>query len=183
MEDSDFHLTLLNIRHCIASEEMCQVIHNMHYFGAILYYKPTCFHNGRRTKAEFADQSLKNHLKGREQGTLCLQTCFPRAKRPRSQPLTCWCCSQIGALVFSCQAKEELKMENQRLKDENGALIRVITKLSKWGWMRRRRTQSMSLNPHSLLCFFTWSVLGKNVWVVFVSDLKKQKQNKLDCFF
>lgn len=29
------------------------------------------------------------------------------------------------------QAKEELLMENQRLKDENGALIRVITKLSK----------------------------------------------------
>ncbi|XP_075881061.1 protein phosphatase 1 regulatory subunit 12B-like isoform X3 [Nelusetta ayraudi] len=29
------------------------------------------------------------------------------------------------------QAKEDLKMENQRLKDENGALIRVITKLSK----------------------------------------------------
>lgn len=29
------------------------------------------------------------------------------------------------------QVKEELKMENQRLKDENGALIRVITKLSK----------------------------------------------------
>lgn len=35
--------------------------------------------------------------------------------------------------VFFCQAKEDLKMENQRLKDENGALIRVITKLSKWG--------------------------------------------------
>lgn len=30
------------------------------------------------------------------------------------------------------QIKAELKMENQRLKDENGALIRVITKLSKW---------------------------------------------------
>ncbi|XP_044028043.1 protein phosphatase 1 regulatory subunit 12B-like isoform X3 [Siniperca chuatsi] len=29
------------------------------------------------------------------------------------------------------QVKAELKMENQRLKDENGALIRVITKLSK----------------------------------------------------
>lgn len=42
------------------------------------------------------------------------------------------------ALNFGCfliehflQAKEELMMENQRLKDENGALIRVITKLSK----------------------------------------------------
>ncbi|KAM7402491.1 hypothetical protein PAMP_017723 [Pampus punctatissimus] len=29
------------------------------------------------------------------------------------------------------QVKADLKMENQRLKDENGALIRVITKLSK----------------------------------------------------
>ncbi|KAF3856666.1 hypothetical protein F7725_017389 [Dissostichus mawsoni] len=29
------------------------------------------------------------------------------------------------------QVKAELNMENQRLKDENGALIRVITKLSK----------------------------------------------------
>ncbi|TNN45879.1 Protein phosphatase 1 regulatory subunit 12B [Liparis tanakae] len=29
------------------------------------------------------------------------------------------------------QVKGELKVENQRLKDENGALIRVITKLSK----------------------------------------------------
>lgn len=43
------------------------------------------------------------------------------------------------ALNFGCfliehflQAKEELMLENQRLKDENGALIRVITKLSKW---------------------------------------------------
>lgn len=29
------------------------------------------------------------------------------------------------------QAKEELMLENQRLKDENGALICVITKMSK----------------------------------------------------
>ena len=27
---------------------------------------------------------------------------------------------------------DALKTENQRLKDENGALIRVISKLSKW---------------------------------------------------
>lgn len=39
--------------------------------------------------------------------------------------------AQISVPVFFCQAKEDLKMENQRLKDENGALIRVITKLSK----------------------------------------------------
>lgn len=114
----------------------------------------------------------KSDKGAKRQGTLCLQTCFPRAKR-----LMCWWCSQISALVFLCQAKEELKMENQRLKDENGALIRVITKLSKWGWTRRRRTQSMSLNLHSS-CVFIWSVLGKNVWVVFEKNKKK-----LDCFF
>lgn len=34
-------------------------------------------------------------------------------------------------LALFLQVKGELKMENQRLKDENGALIRVITKLSK----------------------------------------------------
>lgn len=28
---------------------------------------------------------------------------------------------------------EQLKSDNQRLKDENGALVRVISKLSKWG--------------------------------------------------
>ena len=36
----------------------------------------------------------------------------------------------VCALLF-LQAKTDLKMENQRLKDENGALIRVISKLSK----------------------------------------------------
>jgi len=37
----------------------------------------------------------------------------------------------FSCLMLSLQVKAELKMENQRLKDENGALIRVITKLSK----------------------------------------------------
>lgn len=56
------------------------------------------------------------------------------------------CCIGFGtvsstdqvALRFGCfliehflQAKEELMLENQKLKDENGALVRVITKLSK----------------------------------------------------
>lgn len=40
-------------------------------------------------------------------------------------------------------------MENQRLKDENGALIRVITKLSKWGRRRRRGMDTRSLYLHS----------------------------------
>lgn len=36
-------------------------------------------------------------------------------------------------IVFSfvLQHMEQLRQENQRLKDENGALIRVISKLSK----------------------------------------------------
>lgn len=37
----------------------------------------------------------------------------------------------ISFLVLS-QILTELKSDNQRLKDENGALIRVISKLSKW---------------------------------------------------
>ncbi len=37
-------------------------------------------------------------------------------------------------LIFNqSQVLTELKSDNQRLKDENGALIRVISKLSKWG--------------------------------------------------
>lgn len=46
--------------------------------------------------------------------------------------------NNVNRVVIGCfliepflQAKEELMLENQRLKDENGALIRVITKLSK----------------------------------------------------
>lgn len=38
--------------------------------------------------------------------------------------------SVIPFFVF--QQVEQLKSENQKLKDENGALIRVISKLSKW---------------------------------------------------
>ncbi|XP_040060825.2 protein phosphatase 1 regulatory subunit 12B [Gasterosteus aculeatus] len=37
----------------------------------------------------------------------------------------------IADMEEQLKVKGELKMENQRLKDENGALIRVITKLSK----------------------------------------------------
>ncbi|CAI5686937.1 protein phosphatase 1 regulatory subunit 12B isoform X3 [Oreochromis niloticus] len=38
---------------------------------------------------------------------------------------------RISDMEEQLKIKAELKMENQRLKDENGALIRVITKLSK----------------------------------------------------
>lgn len=36
-----------------------------------------------------------------------------------------------SAMLLCLQVRTELKNENQRLKDENGALIRVISKLSK----------------------------------------------------
>uniref|UniRef100_A0A1A7X2Z1 Protein phosphatase 1, regulatory subunit 12B n=1 Tax=Iconisemion striatum TaxID=60296 RepID=A0A1A7X2Z1_9TELE len=38
---------------------------------------------------------------------------------------------KISDMEEQLKVKADLKMENQRLKDENGALIRVITKLSK----------------------------------------------------
>ncbi|KAM6947023.1 protein phosphatase 1 regulatory subunit 12B-like [Lycodopsis pacificus] len=38
---------------------------------------------------------------------------------------------RISDMEEQLKVKAEMKMENQRLKDENGALIRVITKLSK----------------------------------------------------
>ncbi|XP_076003406.1 protein phosphatase 1 regulatory subunit 12B-like [Genypterus blacodes] len=38
---------------------------------------------------------------------------------------------KISDMEDQVKVKSELKMENQRLKDENGALIRVISKLSK----------------------------------------------------
>ena len=37
----------------------------------------------------------------------------------------------IDKLVFFFQVMENLKTENMKLKEENGALIRVISKLSK----------------------------------------------------
>lgn len=43
------------------------------------------------------------------------------------QPL----CGALTRVPLSPQVLTELKSDNQRLKDENGALIRVISKLSK----------------------------------------------------
>lgn len=48
----------------------------------------------------------------------------PGPARPRPRPLTRLPCAALQVLT-------ELKSDNQRLKDENGALIRVISKLSK----------------------------------------------------
>lgn len=50
-----------------------------------------------------------------------------------------WLCLPVVSFLPFLQIKAELNMENQRLKDENGALIRVITKLSKWDRSSRRR--------------------------------------------
>lgn len=41
---------------------------------------------------------------------------------------------------------EVLKTENQRLKDENGALIRVISKLSKWLRITMKGGESFEFN-------------------------------------
>lgn len=48
----------------------------------------------------------------------------PGPARPRPWPLIRLPCAALQVLT-------ELKSDNQRLKDENGALIRVISKLSK----------------------------------------------------
>lgn len=40
--------------------------------------------------------------------------------------------------VVAAEQLEQLRNDNQRLRDENGALIRVISKLSKWFYDRAR---------------------------------------------
>jgi cGMP-dependent protein kinase interacting domain len=44
---------------------------------------------------------------------------------------------------------DTLKSENQRLKDENGALIRVISKLSKW-WREEINSRMSSFKDATL---------------------------------
>lgn len=43
----------------------------------------------------------------------------------------CWIMSYKTKTLLLFQQLEHLKNDNQRLRDENGALIRVISKLSK----------------------------------------------------
>ncbi|CAI5686938.1 unnamed protein product [Oreochromis niloticus] len=75
-------------------------------------------------KALATNQRLKSRLETSKQELTMIQDQLERAQGRQDD---------CGANVLEAEKKikAELKMENQRLKDENGALIRVITKLSK----------------------------------------------------
>ncbi|XP_076603314.1 protein phosphatase 1 regulatory subunit 12B-like isoform X2 [Chaetodon auriga] len=76
-------------------------------------------------KAVATNQRLKSRLETSKQELAMIQDQLQRAQKGR--PGDCG----SNMLEAEKKVKAELKMENQRLKDENGALIRVITKLSK----------------------------------------------------
>lgn len=93
-------------------------------------------------KALATNQRLKSRLETSKQELTVIQDQLQRAQKGR--PGTCesnqletekkesWTLKKrISDIEEQLKVKAELKMENQRLKDENGALIRVITKLSK----------------------------------------------------
>ncbi|XP_072239200.1 protein phosphatase 1 regulatory subunit 12B-like isoform X3 [Leuresthes tenuis] len=75
-------------------------------------------------KALATNQRLKSRLETSKQELAMIQDQLQKAQGRSSD-----CSSNV--LEAEKKVKAELKMENQRLKDENGALIRVITKLSK----------------------------------------------------
>ncbi|XP_061582845.1 protein phosphatase 1 regulatory subunit 12B-like isoform X2 [Cololabis saira] len=74
-------------------------------------------------KALATNQRLKSRLETSKQELAMIQDQLQRAQNGSD------CSSNV--LEAEKKVKADLKMENQRLKDENGALIRVITKLSK----------------------------------------------------
>ncbi|XP_034440434.1 protein phosphatase 1 regulatory subunit 12B-like isoform X2 [Hippoglossus hippoglossus] len=92
-------------------------------------------------KALSTNQRLKSKLETSKQELVLIQDQLQRvqgragdcgstvleAERKESWSLK----KRITDMEDQLKVKAELKMENQRLKDENGALIRVITKLSK----------------------------------------------------
>ncbi|XP_070759327.1 protein phosphatase 1 regulatory subunit 12B-like [Enoplosus armatus] len=93
-------------------------------------------------KALTTNQRLKSRLETSKQELAMIQDQLQRAQKGR--PGDCgsnmleiekkesWSLKKrISDMEEQLKVKAELKMENQRLKDENGALIRVITKLSK----------------------------------------------------
>ncbi|XP_068599071.1 protein phosphatase 1 regulatory subunit 12B-like [Brachionichthys hirsutus] len=94
-------------------------------------------------KAIATNQRLKSRLEISKQELSVIQDQLQRAQQ-KAKPGDCgsnmletekkesWSLKKrILDIEEQLKVKEELKMENQRLKDENGALIRVITKLSK----------------------------------------------------
>jgi len=69
------------------------------------------------------------------------------------------------------QAMEPLRAENKKLRDENGALIRVISKLSKWRWLHEFSifvVVTFSVALLTVACcwpLFVWSVVVKCVTI------------------
>ncbi|KAF1392003.1 hypothetical protein PFLUV_G00047980 [Perca fluviatilis] len=76
-------------------------------------------------KAVATNQRLKSRLETSKQELAMIQDQLQRAQESWSLK------KRISDMEEQLKVKTELNMENQRLKDENGALIRVITKLSK----------------------------------------------------
>ncbi|XP_059185611.1 protein phosphatase 1 regulatory subunit 12B-like isoform X2 [Centropristis striata] len=76
-------------------------------------------------KALATNQRLKSKLETSKQELAVIQDQLQRAQKGKAED-----CG-FNMLETEKKVKQELKMENQRLKDENGALIRVISKLSK----------------------------------------------------
>ncbi|XP_068171452.1 protein phosphatase 1 regulatory subunit 12B-like isoform X2 [Antennarius striatus] len=93
-------------------------------------------------KAIATNQRLKSRLEISKQELSVIQDQLQRAQKGKpgdcgsnmleTEKKESWSLKKrISDMEEQLKVKEELKMENQRLKDENGALIRVITKLSK----------------------------------------------------
>lgn len=93
-------------------------------------------------KALATNQRLKSRLETSKQELTMIQDQLERAQKGRqddcganvleAEKKESWSLKKrISDMEEQLKIKAELKMENQRLKDENGALIRVITKLSK----------------------------------------------------
>lgn len=95
----------------------------------------------------------------------------------------------LSLYIFSClfwspKVLNELKSDNQRLKDENGALIRVISKLSKWAeWPTNNDCSEtifnsipVVLSPTSFLMTPDHSFIG-NSSLFMTSDVKKRRED------
>ncbi|XP_037629697.1 protein phosphatase 1 regulatory subunit 12B-like [Sebastes umbrosus] len=91
-------------------------------------------------KALATNQRLKSRLETSKQELAMILDQLQRAQRGgdcgsnmlETEQKESWSLKKrISDMEDQLKVKAELKMENQRLKDENGALIRVITKLSK----------------------------------------------------
>uniref|UniRef100_A0A3P9KUK3 cGMP-dependent protein kinase interacting domain-containing protein n=1 Tax=Oryzias latipes TaxID=8090 RepID=A0A3P9KUK3_ORYLA len=93
-------------------------------------------------KAVVTNERLKSRLETSKQDLAVIQeqlqtaqnqrTCDSSSKMLEAEKQESWSLKKrISDMEEQLKVKAELKMENQKLKDENGALIRVITKLSK----------------------------------------------------